>query len=84
MKARGEAWGSRLPKLRALIEQTAKNFARHDTAVYSMALAYRGLFALLPFALILLAALSFLRADAFLLWLAGLWGRRGCGVLCRA
>lgn len=35
-----------------------------------MALAYRGLFVLLPFALV--AALSFLRVDAFLLWLAGL------------
>lgn len=35
-----------------------------------MALAYRGIFALLPFALLLVAALSFLRADMALLWLA--------------
>lgn len=72
MKAQREAWRSRLPKLRAPIEQTAKNCVGHDMAVYSMALAYRGLFALLPFALLLVSALSFLRADAFLLWLAGL------------
>jgi membrane protein len=35
-----------------------------------MALAYRGLFALLPFAVFLVAVLSFLRVDAILLWLA--------------
>lgn len=39
-------------------------------AVYAMALAYRGLFALLPFAVFLVALLGFLRADAVLLWLA--------------
>jgi membrane protein len=41
-------------------------------AVYSMALAYRGLFALLPFAVFLVAVLGFLRVKALLLWLAGL------------
>jgi membrane protein len=61
---------SRFPGLRALAEQTAKNFVRHDTAVYAMALAYRGLFALLPFAALLVAVLSFFRADAVLVWLA--------------
>jgi len=40
--------------------------------VYSMALAYRGLFALLPFAVFLVAVLSFLRVNALLLWLANL------------
>ena len=40
--------------------------------VYAMALAYRGFFALLPFALLLVALLSFLRLNALLLWLAGL------------
>jgi len=39
---------------------------------YSMALAYRGLFALLPFALLLVAVLGFLHMDAFPVWQAGL------------
>jgi membrane protein len=56
--------------LRALIEQTAENFVRHGTSIYAMALAYRGLFALLPFAAFLVAVLSFLRADDVLVWLA--------------
>jgi membrane protein len=61
-------------------QRAEKGFARHDMAVYAMALAYRGLFALLPFAVFLVAVLSFLRADADLLWLAeqrapGLSGR---------
>jgi membrane protein len=67
-----EAWRSRLPKLRALAERSAKGFVRHDMAVYAMALAYRGLFALLPFAVFLAAVLSFLRVDAVLVWLAEL------------
>ncbi len=53
-----------------MAERAAKGFARHGMAVYAMALAYRGLFALLPFAVFLVAALSFLRMDALLLWLA--------------
>ncbi|CAN5527547.1 hypothetical protein BH24ACT21_BH24ACT21_14950 [soil metagenome] len=66
--------------LRALAESSVKNFIRHDMAVYAMALAYRGLFALLPFAVFLAAVLSFLRVDALLVWLAehgppGLRGR---------
>lgn len=66
--------------LRALAERSVKNFIHHDMAVYSMALAYRGLFALLPFALFLAAVLSFFRVDAVLVWLAehgppGLRGR---------
>ncbi len=79
MVARREAPRSRLAGLKTLAERSAKNFVRHDMAVYSMALAYRGLFALLPFALLLVAALSFLRADAVLLWLAeqGPSGLRG-------
>ncbi len=49
-------------------------------AVYSMALAYRGLFALLPFAVFLAAVLSFFRVSGLLIWLAengppGLRGR---------
>jgi hypothetical protein len=49
--------------------ELGKGFARHDTAVYSMALAYRGLFALVSFAAFLVAVPSLLRADAVLLWL---------------
>jgi hypothetical protein len=44
--------------------------------IYSMALAYRGLLALLPFALLLVAVLGFLRMDAFPVWLAGLGASR--------
>lgn len=61
---------SRGRELRSLAERAAKGFARHDMAVYATALAYRGLFALLPFAVFLVAVLSFLRVDAVLLWLA--------------
>ena len=66
--------------LRALAERSIKNFIRHDMAVYAMALAYRGLFALLPFAVFLAAVLSFFRVDVLLVWLAdhgppGLRGR---------
>ena len=38
--------------------------------VYATALAYRGLFALFPFAIFLVAVVSFLRVDAVLGWLA--------------
>lgn len=57
-------------RLRALVERPVKSFVRHDMAVYSMALAYRGLFALLPFAVFLASVLSFFRVDALLVWLA--------------
>lgn len=57
-------------RLQALAERSAKSFARHDMAVYAMALAYRGLFALLPFTVSLVAVLSFLRVDAVLVWWA--------------
>lgn len=65
--------------LRELAESSVKNFIRHDMAVYAMALAYRGLFALLPFAVFLAAALSFFRVDVLLIWLAehGPTGLRG-------
>ena len=59
---------SRLTGLRALAEQSARGFAIHDMADYAMALAHRGLFALLPFGVFLVAVLSFLRLDALLLW----------------
>jgi membrane protein len=65
-------WRSRAGGLRALAGRSAEGFVRHDMAVYAMALAYRGLFALLPFAMFLVAVLSFLRVDALLIWLAGL------------
>jgi membrane protein len=55
---------------RALAEHSVKGFVRHDMAIYAMALAYRGLFALLSFAVFLVAVLSFLRVDVVLLWLA--------------
>jgi membrane protein len=64
------AWRSRFTGLRALAERVGKGFSRHAMAVYAMALAYRGLFALLPFAVFLVAVVSFLRVDAALLWLA--------------
>ncbi len=63
-------WRSRFRELLALAERSVKGFVRHDMAVYAMALAYRSLFALLPFAVFLVAVLSFLRVDAVLLWLA--------------
>lgn len=47
-----------------------RSFSRHDMAVYAMALAYRGLLALFPFAVFLVAVVSFLRVDAVLGWLA--------------
>ena len=57
-------------KLRALAERLVKNSIRHNMAIYSMALAYRGLFAILPFAVLVAAVLSFLRIDAILIWLS--------------
>lgn len=39
-------------------ERSARSFARHDMAVYAMALAYRGLFGIFPFAIFLVAVLS--------------------------
>jgi membrane protein len=70
----------RYRRLRWVIERAVRTFARHDMAVYAMALAYRGLFALFPFAVFLVAVVSFLRVDAVLGWLAeqgppGLRGR---------
>jgi membrane protein len=62
--------GFRYRKLRALAERTARSYARHDMMVYATALAYRGLFALFPFAIFLVAVVSFLRVDAVLEWLA--------------
>lgn len=61
---------SRFSRLRAFVEHPVRSFIRHDMAVYSMALAYRGLFALLPFGVFLAATLSFLRVNAVLIWLA--------------
>ncbi len=60
----------RYREVRGVIERSAKSFARHDMAVYATALAYRGLFALFPFAILLVAMVSFLRVDAVLGWLA--------------
>ena len=57
-------------KLRHLVERSVRTFSRHDMAVYAMALAYRGLLALFPFAIFLVAVVSFLRVDAVLGWLA--------------
>lgn len=70
MAGRVAGRGVRVSGLRALAERSVKGFVRHDMAVYAMALAYRGLFALLPFAVLLVAVLSFLRVDAVLVWLA--------------
>jgi len=68
--ASGNLWGDSYRKLPGVIERSVRNFARHDMQVYATALAYRGLFALFPFALFLVAVLSFLRVDAALEWLA--------------
>jgi len=56
--------------LRALVERSASSFARHDMAVYATALTYRALFVLFPFAIFLVAVVSFLRVGAVLEWLA--------------
>ena len=66
---------SRYPELRVLVERSVRNFSRHGMAVYAMALAYRGLLALFPFAIFLVAiflvaVVSFLHVDAVLGWLA--------------
>ena len=53
-------------KLRGVIERSIRNFARHDMQVYATALAYRGLFALFPFAIFLVSVVGFLRVDAVL------------------
>jgi membrane protein len=60
----------RFLELRALLERSARSFARHDMAVYATALAYRALFALFPFAIFLVAVVGFLRVGAVLEWLA--------------
>jgi membrane protein len=57
-------------ELRGVIERSVRSFARHEMTVYATALAYRGLFALFPFAIFLVAVVSFLRVDAVLGWLA--------------
>ena len=70
-------------KLRALVERSARSFARHDMSVYATALAYRGLFALFPFAVFLVAVVGFLRVDTVLGWLARSRGLPGCVVRSR-
>lgn len=57
-------------KLWHLVERSMRSFSRHDMAVYAMALAYRGLLALFPFAIFLVAVVSFLHVDAVLAWIA--------------
>ena len=57
-------------ELRAIVGRSARGFSRHAMAVYAMALAYRGLLALFPFAVFLVAVVSFLRVDAVLEWLS--------------
>ncbi len=59
-----------LAGLRELVSDVARSFFRHDGTTYAMALAFRGLLALFPFALFLVALLGFLRVDAILGWLA--------------
>lgn len=65
-----------LPEVRELAERSARSFARHDMAVYAMALAFRALLALFPFALFLVSLVGFLRLDDVLGWLAR-WGPAG-------
>ena len=69
-------------KLRGVTERSIRNFARHDMQVYATALAYRGLFALFPFAIFLVSVVGFLRVDTVLGCLAeqGPSGIRG-GIL---
>lgn len=47
-------------QLKSLVERSAKSFVRYDMVVYAMVLAYRELFALLPFAVFLVAVLRLL------------------------
>jgi len=68
--ARVKPRGPHYRELRRLVESSVRSFSRHDMAVYAMALAYRGLLALFPFAIFLVAVVSFLRVDAVLGWLA--------------
>ncbi len=68
--ARVKPRGPHYRELRRLVESSVRSFSRHDMAVYAMALAYRGLLALFPFAIFLVAVASFLRVDAVLGWLA--------------
>ncbi|CAN5299232.1 YihY/virulence factor BrkB family protein [soil metagenome] len=68
--ARVKPRGPHYRELRRLVESSVRSFSRHDMAVYAMALAYRGLLALFPFAVFLVAVASFLRVDAVLGWLA--------------
>jgi membrane protein len=70
MSSRAKALRIRGAELWGLAERSARRFARHEMAVYAMALAYRGLFALFPFAIFLVAVVGFLRVDAILEWLA--------------
>lgn len=67
--ASAKLWGARHRKLRGLIERSVRSFAWHDMGVYATALAYRGLFSLVPFTMFLVALVSFLRIDAALEWL---------------
>ena len=53
--AEGKLSGPNFRKLRHLVERSVRSFSRHDMAVYAMALAYRGLLALFPFAIFLVA-----------------------------
>jgi len=48
MSSRAKVFRIRGTELWSLVERSARSFARHDMAVYAMALAYRGLFVLFP------------------------------------
>jgi uncharacterized BrkB/YihY/UPF0761 family membrane protein len=48
MSSRAKVFRIRGTELWSLVERSARSFPRHDMAVYAMALAYRGLFALFP------------------------------------
>jgi len=54
------------------VAQALRRFLEHDMSTYAAALAYRGLLALFPFAIFLIALISVLHVDRLLDWLGEL------------
>ncbi len=66
----------RLPGLKGIgaadiVRSSVKSFSEHDMAQYAGAIAYRSLFALIPFAALTVALLSLLQVVALFDWLVG-------------
>jgi membrane protein len=58
-------------------ERAVRNFLRHRMTTYAAALAYRALFGLFPFVLLVVALLAVLHFDGFFRWLAEQVGSGG-------